>query len=364
MYTVTQLLTENNISMKILIVTQAVDRKNIFLGFFVSWIKEFSKNFKEVHIVCLEKGEQELPQNVFVYSMGKDREVSKFVYLFNFYKYIFSLRKKYDVVLVHMNPIYMPLGILFWKLWGKKVALWYTHKHVDFKLRLATFLTDRVFSASKESFRIDTPKLLVTGHGIMTEDFAFTPRLGEEEIKLIIIGRISSIKQTKKAVEILKEVLVGRKASLTIVGDIVTKEDKVYKDELASFIGEEGLTKQVIFKGAIPHDEIPGVLKNNSIMIHTSKTGSVDKVVLEALLGGVLVLTENESFKKALGPAGMFMDETSPKVYKEKVISFSGDKEKFLKAVTTGKKWVEDNHSLKALIPKIKEAYEKLYTSR
>jgi glycosyltransferase involved in cell wall biosynthesis len=263
-----------------------------------------------------------------------------------------------------MNPIYMPLGILFWKVWGKKVALWYTHKHVDFKLKLATFLTDKVFSASKESFRIDTPKLLVTGHGIMTDDFTFSPRVGEEEVKLVIVGRISSIKQTKKAVEILKEVLVHHRARLTIVGDVVTNEDKSYKEELFSYIEKEGLVERVVFEGAIPHDEIPKVLKNNSIMIHTSRTGSVDKVVLEALLSGVLVLTENESFKIPLLSTGMFMEGASTRAYKDKVISFVHDKEAFLKAVTAGRKWVEDNHSLKALIPKIKEVYEKLCSSR
>lgn len=350
--------------MNILIVTQAVDRKNIFLGFFVSWIKEFAKNFGEVHILCLERGEQELPSNVHVYSMGKDRGTSKFFYLFNFYKYIFSLRKKYDVVLVHMNPIYIPLGILFWKLWSKKVALWYTHKHVDFKLKLATILTDKVFSASKESFRIDTPKLLVTGHGILTEDFIFDPKVSDNDIKFIIVGRISSIKQTKKAAQILKEVLAYQSASLTVVGDVVTNEDRVYKNELLSFIETSGLKEKVFFRGAIPHDEIPGVLKNNSIMIHTSKTGSVDKVVLEALLGGVLVLTENESFKTALSPLGMFMDDSSPVAYTKRVMEFVSDKEKFLQAVGSGRKWVEENHSLKALIPKIKKVYEELGSGR
>ena len=76
--------------MKLLIITQAVDKNNPVLGFFVRWIEEFAKHFELVTIICLEKGEYELPGNVKVLSLGKEEKKSKFRYLINFYKYIWQ----------------------------------------------------------------------------------------------------------------------------------------------------------------------------------------------------------------------------------------------------------------------------------
>ncbi|HRH30994.1 MAG TPA: hypothetical protein PK886_02950, partial [Candidatus Paceibacterota bacterium] len=99
--------------MKILITTQIIDTNDPILGFFHSWLKEFSKNFERVVVVCLKKGEFDLLENVEVLSLGKEGGVSRIKYIFNFYKYIFKERKNYDVVFVHMNEEYVLLGGIF-----------------------------------------------------------------------------------------------------------------------------------------------------------------------------------------------------------------------------------------------------------
>ncbi|MCA9353483.1 hypothetical protein KC842_01250, partial [Candidatus Nomurabacteria bacterium] len=101
---------------KILIITQIVDKNDPILGFFHSWILEFAKNFESVIVVCLKKGEYNLPSNVEVLSLGKEEGVSRIKYLTRFYKYIFSKKNNYDSVFVHMNPIYVILGGVFWKM--------------------------------------------------------------------------------------------------------------------------------------------------------------------------------------------------------------------------------------------------------
>ena len=131
--------TRNN---KLLIITQKVDKNDSVLGFFHGWILEFAKNYEELIVICLEKGEYDLPDNVKVLSLGKEDNVSKFVYLIRFYKYILQNRKNYDNVFVHMNVEYVILGGLVWKILRKKIGLWYMHKSVTLKLRLAEKLVD------------------------------------------------------------------------------------------------------------------------------------------------------------------------------------------------------------------------------
>src|SRR3954464_15352498 len=99
--------------MRLLIFTQKVDRYDPVLGFFYPWLEEFSKRFESIVVVCLEKGEHTLPSNVKVLSLGKEDGVSKYIYLKNFYKYIWNERNNYDKVFVHMNQEYVLLGGLF-----------------------------------------------------------------------------------------------------------------------------------------------------------------------------------------------------------------------------------------------------------
>ncbi len=76
--------------MKLLIATQAVDKNHPILGAFHSWFSEFAKKFDEVHIICLQKGVYDLPDNVTVYSLGKEEGESDLKYLYRFYKYFGS----------------------------------------------------------------------------------------------------------------------------------------------------------------------------------------------------------------------------------------------------------------------------------
>ena len=131
--------------MKLLIITQTVDKNDPILGFFHRWIGEFAKNFEKVTVICLEMGEHHLPKNVKVLSLGKEAGRSKFQYLFKFYKYILQERKNYDAVFVHMNQEYVLLGWKFWKLWDKKIFLWRNHAKGNLFTRLAVLLSDKVF---------------------------------------------------------------------------------------------------------------------------------------------------------------------------------------------------------------------------
>jgi hypothetical protein len=188
--------------MRLLIVTQKVNQNDPILGFFHRWIIEFAKHCESLTVVCLEEGAHELSSrgllrsqahglsmNVKVLSLGKEKELivsgrksavmDKVKYIFRFYKYIWQERENYDAVFVHMNPIYVVLGGLIWKALGKKTSLWYTHSHVDWKLRIAEKLVARIFTASRESLKLASDKAIVTGHGIDTD--YFTPIAHRED---------------------------------------------------------------------------------------------------------------------------------------------------------------------------------------
>jgi glycosyltransferase involved in cell wall biosynthesis len=344
--------------MKLLIVTQKVDKNDQNLGFFHRWIIEFAKNFELVTVICLEEGGHELPANVKVLSLGKVRGQSPKVksrtsYGVNFYRFIWSERKNYDAVFVHMNPEYIILGGCLWKILNKPITLWYTHKSVDLKLKIATAFADKIFTASKESFRLKSSKILVTGHGIDIDTFSPAARI-EDTDRIISVGRISPTKNQMvmiKAFEILKK--NGFAGTLTMVGDAITKEDFEYRDRICKYVNEHGLKSDVILMGAMSHEGLPDLYRRASVFVNLSSTGSIDKAVLEAMACGLRIVTSNEAFKNIVSPesfTGTMPEEVAQKI--GAVLSKS-----YPQSLRT---YVEKNHSLQALIPLITSEIEAL----
>jgi glycosyltransferase involved in cell wall biosynthesis len=288
--------------MHLLIITQKVDKNDDNLGFFHRWILEFAKHCDKLTIICLEKGEYDLSENVKVLSLGKEAGASKIKYIFNFYKYIWSEHKNYDAVFVHMNPIYVVLGGLLWKSWKKKVGLWYTHKSVDTKLRIAEGWVDYIFTASDKSFRMRSKKLHVMGHGIDQDEFEIKkPKVESDKINILHIGRISRSKNIHlfvKFAEILKN--KGVKFQINIIGSTITEEDKKYLKKVESDILNKKLVNFFTFFGSMTPHERSFRFAENDIFINLSDTGSMDKTILEAMISGMQVLVSNEAFEDIL----------------------------------------------------------------
>ncbi|MDE2079440.1 MAG: glycosyltransferase, partial [Patescibacteria group bacterium] len=241
------------------------------------WLQEFAKHFERVEVICLSKGKYDLPANVRVHSLGKERGAAcRAAYAFRFLSLVWRLRNEYDAAFVHMNPEYLVLAGWFWKLLGKKTALWYTHKSVDLKLHIAVFWADTVFTASKESFRLKTSKLRVMGHGIDTDFFSPDPSI-QREGWLLSVGRLMRAKRHDLAI---REAARSNTA-LRIAGD---GPERAHLEALAKELGAD-----VTFLGACSPEKLRDMYRRAARLIHRSETGSLDKVVLEAAACGLQV---------------------------------------------------------------------------
>lgn len=277
--------------MKLLIITQKVDKKDPILGFFHNWIKEFSKRYESLLVICLEQGNHDLPANVKVLSLGKEEGRSVFKYVFRFYKYVWSERKNYDSVFVHMNPEYVDLGGLFWRIWKKRIGLWYVHRQTNLRIWLAEKFADIIFTSAPESFRLKSKKVHYVGHGIDTEIFRPLPR-GEESRQLLHVGRITPIKHCEvliEAVEILKKENPRWRA--VFIGEPVTEADKRYFESL------EG---DAVFLGSMPPEKVNEEFSRSFASVNMTPTGGMDKAVLESLAAGCPAFTSNKIFKHIL----------------------------------------------------------------
>lgn len=267
--------------MKLLICTQTVDTGDSDLGFFVRWIEEFAKHCEKVTVICLREGKHSLPNNVEVFTLGKTSRILQTVRL---WRICISRRHEYDAVFVHMNPEYIVATGFLWKLMHKRIALWYTHKSVDMKLRVAVMLADVIFTASKESFRLSSKKVHVMGHGIDTDFFSTDTSIVRGDWWLTA-GRLNKSKRHDLAIRMAAQ--AGKE--LHVIG---TGPERSSLDALARELGV-----RTTFLGGLSHLHVRDEFRRAGLFLHTSETGSLDKMILEAVACGCSVITRDQALK-------------------------------------------------------------------
>ena len=338
--------------MKLLIISQRVDINDDNLGFFHYWLEKFAGKLEKIYVVCLSEGEHNLPENVLVYSLGKEKGYSKLRQLFRLQKFLLKNLREVDGVFVHMCPIYAIASFPLVKVFRKKMILWYLHKSVKWKLKLAEKLVDKILTASEESCRLtNREKIEIVGHGIDIEMFSSKQsQFRDKGFVIISPGRISPIKDQETLIKAI-DVLINRRSvrdiKLQFIGSPIENYEKQYLKKLKSLVKEKKLEDYIKFLGSVPYTEMPKHYQDSDLVINLSHTGSIDKVVLEAMASGCLVLTCNEAFKNVLDSKYLFKKK-NPQDLIEKIINLkSVEKDKKLREI------VIKDHNLNNLISKI-----------
>lgn len=345
--------------MKLLIITQRVDKNDGVLGFFHNWITEFAKHCEKLTVICLYKGEYDLPENVNVLSLGKETGINKFKYIYRFYKYIFKYRKDYDNVFVHMNQIYVILGWTVWKFFNKKMGFWYAHGGVSSSLKLASKLSNVIFTSTESGFRLKSDKLKIVGQGIdLNKFYPIKKTTINDNFNIITVGRISPVKNygvVINALNLLKSKIRG--LNLIIIGGPLLDSDKIYLEQLKKDTAELNLQGIVNFIGPIPNHQIVEYLHKADLMINPSVTGSLDKVMTEAMACGLPVLTCNISIKNILRNdwSKYYFDKNNHTELYEKIKYFYDNRNQDYSNL---RDIVEKDHNIKNLIKRIYESYK------
>lgn len=315
----------------LLIIAQKVDAEDDLLGFFVDWLKEFSKHFEVLHVITLGQGKHDLPSNVHIHSLGKERHVSKVIRALRFYVLLFRLMPRVDGVFAHMSPIF---AIAAWPvafLYRRKIILWYLHRSVTLRLRVAEKLCHKVVTAAKESLNLKSSKVIEIGHGIDVKKFETLRDRTSDELNILMVGRISPIKNQDillRAAKILKE--RGFAIRITIVGKPIMPADLRYERELEHLYGELELRDTVSFAGSIPYDRIRDLYKRADVVVGLTPHGGVDKTILEGMAAGCITLTSNDVCKRYFSRYGdlltvEYRDPESLAMAIERIMDLSAD---------------------------------------
>ena len=168
--------------MKILIVTELVDKNHDMFGFFHGRTLDFARQCEKLTIICLELREHNLPPNVKTLSLGKEKKRSRLAYTWKLLKYSWTERKNYDRVFVHLTPHYVVLGGWLWRLLGKEVVLWYSHTFVDWWLWVAEKFANVILTTSENKFRIKSTKVKIfDGKTDLEAYLCYLKEIGEKD---------------------------------------------------------------------------------------------------------------------------------------------------------------------------------------
>ncbi len=340
--------------MKLLVVAQTVDENDLQLGFFHRWLEELSKHVEQLTVICLKEGAHHLPENVQVYSLGKEqKKQSPLVYAVRFKKLAWKLRKEYNTVFVHMNQEYILIAGPLWKLLGKKIYMWRNHYDGSWVTDVAAFFCTKVFCTSKFSYTAKYKKTVIMPVGVDTERFSKNPVAARTPRSILFFARMAPSKKAEvliDALKILKEKGIAFTASL--YGSPLPIDEGYYLS-LKKKVTKLELDDVITFRAGVPNTQAAEVFNAHEIFVNCSRSGMFDKMLFEAAACGCLVVAASEDFKDLAG-ADAYFDGTSEDLASrlESLLALSSEKQKedAQKFISVAK-----DESLSGLITKLSE---------
>ena len=350
--------------MKLLIVTQRVDVNDDNLSFFHGWIEKFAQKLDKVYVICLWQGKYNLPSNVVVRSMGKEKGLSKISQIFQLQKHLIQTIPKVHGIFVHMGSIYALASFPLAKIFRKKIILWYAHVKPNISA-MEEKIVSKILTPSKESC-LGSKKVVVTGHGVDTNLFKPSDhkKASSDQKTILCTGRITPIKDLETLVRAL-DILVHEKGMKNIkaklIGSPVDEGEKRYAEELKKFIQEKRLQNHIEFLGGVPHKEIKRFYQESDVFVNMIGGGGAGKTQLEAMACSTPVVLCTPTFNDLLGnfKNEIIFKEKDPKDFAEKLLNcfnFSEEKRRDLGKLL--RSIVVNHHDLDNLIDKIINSFK------
>ena len=347
--------------MKLLIITQKVDRNDPILGFFHQWLLEFAHRADKIAVICLGRGEVNLPANVQVFSLGKEKTRSRLRYVLNFYHYLWRLRGEYDTVFVHMNQEYVLLAGWWWRLSGKKILFWRNHHAGNLLTNLAVIFCHKIFCTSRYSYTAKFKKNVLMPVGINLN--IFNPGGERNDFykgKILFLARLAPVKKPEILISALKKLVKeGVNFEASFYGDFLPV-DRTWAEILKKDIADSDLSDRLTFYLGISNDQTPKVYRGHEIFVNLSSSGMYDKTIFEAMACGCLVLACNRNLIGEIDERFIFEEDNVGDLAEKikNLLRLSSEEKKILGEDL--KKYVFEHHSLELLSQKLITNLEEL----
>jgi glycosyltransferase involved in cell wall biosynthesis len=292
--------------LRILLFNLATDTTDPLLGFTTQWIHALAKRVEFVHVVTMRTGRVDVPSNVCVYSVGKERNYSEPRRAVEFYRILTGIlrRDRVDACFSHMIPIFTILAAPLLRAKRIPIVTWYAHPDLPQQLKLAHRLSDRMVTSLATSYPYRRDRLTVVGQGIDTDLFSPDSRVVRDDPPLVLCaGRLSPVKDHATLLRAVAKLHHVKRLSfqVVVIGDPALPEDHAYMRSLHQRVRDLQIQASVSFMASITLTELPEWHRRSLLEVNMTPTGSGDKVVLEAMACGTPCLFVNRGFEETAG---------------------------------------------------------------
>ena len=290
---------------RVIFITQAYLRRSTIVGVTRDWARALAARCDGVDVVALD-GEPELDdQRVRIHSLGKGQGRGRVAQFATFYSTLAHLLPDASAIFVHMVPRYALLAAPLTLVARRPMSLWYAQGGVSRTLRAAVPLVRHIMTPTRDSFPLaGAPverRLRVTGHGLDTARYVPLERVIAERGRVLAAGRLSAAKRYDVLVDALSR--LGNDAwrlRIASGGGYAASAD--YARSFDTQVTRLGVRERVSLLGEVPYEALPDEYRAAWLLGHTSATGSLDKVVLEAMACGTPVVSTAPSSRALLAP--------------------------------------------------------------
>ncbi|MEW6183382.1 MAG: glycosyltransferase family 4 protein [Bacillota bacterium] len=291
--------------MHLLLFNLATDVEDPILGFTTRWIHALAKRVESINVVTMRVGRVEVPDNVKVYSVGKEKGYSEPRRMLEFYRHLSRILKenRIDACFSHMIPEFSILAAPVLRVKRIPIITWYAHPTANRRLKIAHHLSDRMVASLASAYPYKQDKLTVVGQGIDTDLFSPDGTAPDEPPMILCAGRLSPAKDHPTLLQAVA--LLNRNPEsafrIVIIGTPAGPQGETYAQSLQNQVEELGLKKTTSFEPAVPTTSLPVWYRRCTVHVNLTPTGFGDKVAWEAMSCGRPCLAANEGFKQTLG---------------------------------------------------------------
>jgi glycosyltransferase involved in cell wall biosynthesis len=291
--------------MRILLFNLTTDIDDPILGFTTCWITTLAKRMDFIHVITMRAGRIVVPDNVEVYSVGKEKGFSEPLRALEFYRYLLHILSSHhiDVCFSHMIPIFSILASPLLKIKNIPLVTWYAHPSLTLTLKIAHHVSTYMLTSIETAYPYKRDKLVVVGQGIDTEVFCGARIAPDKPPMILCVGRLSPVKDHRtllKAAAILQE-RWREPFQVVIIGTGATSADDDYIRALHEQLHDLGLQEIARFEPPVSNAEIRLWYQRCVLHVNLTPTGFGDKVAWEAMSCGKPSLAANAGFADTFG---------------------------------------------------------------
>jgi glycosyltransferase involved in cell wall biosynthesis len=257
--------------------------------------------YENIVVITGRSGQGNFPKNIKIVTTGWTQG-KPFSSLWSFLKAFWDEVNSFkpDVVFSHMTDVHSSfIGPI---TYFKRIPhyLWYAHAKKSIFLVWSSIWMNRIVSSTKGSCPISPERISLIGQSIDHNVFKVSNRTNLSASKFIHVGRLDPSKNVMEIIDVLNSTnFNGNNISLCLIGSPSSPKETDVLFQIHDFVKKND-AQWISILPRLSRDTLPAKLIEFDCFIHAYR-GSLDKVLIEATMCGIPVVTVNQEYISEFG---------------------------------------------------------------